>query len=93
MTDAPDEALLADLVREAVMLFSAQAVQFLLPVLLVAVLVGLVQTVFSIQESSLSFLPKLAALVAVMAIAGDATMAALADFLRSGLADMVGTLR
>jgi flagellar biosynthetic protein FliQ len=93
MTDAPDEALLADLVREAVMLFSTQAVQFLLPVLLVAVLVGLIQTVFSIQESSLSFLPKLAALVAVMAIAGDATMAALADFMRSGLADLVSTLR
>jgi flagellar biosynthetic protein FliQ len=90
--EAPDEALLADLAREAVLLFSTQAVQFLAPVLLVAVLVGLVQTVFSIQESSLSFLPKLAALVAVLAIAGDATMAALADFLRAGLADMVGAL-
>jgi len=63
---------------------------FLVPVLIVAVVVGLVQTILSVSESSLSFLPKLLTLVAVMAIAGESVMQGLADFLSSCLLDMVG---
>lgn len=93
MSSMPDDIMIGDLAREAVLLFAAQAAIFLLPVLAVAIIVGLVQTIFSIQESSLSFLPKLAALVAALAIAGEAMMLALADFLQTGLIDMVGAIR
>jgi flagellar biosynthetic protein FliQ len=93
MSAMPDDIMIGDLAREAVLLFASQAAIFLLPVLAVAIIVGLVQTIFSIQESSLSFLPKLAALVAALAIAGEAMMLALADFLQTGLIDMVGAIR
>jgi len=63
------------------------------PVLVVAVVVGLVQTVLSVQESSLSFLPKLLTLVAMMAIAGEGVMRALGDILTGGLLDMVAAIR
>ncbi|WP_439546335.1 flagellar biosynthetic protein FliQ [Sandarakinorhabdus sp.] len=89
----PDDVMLADLAREAVLLFAGSAALFLVPLLVVAVLVGLIQTIFSVQESSISFLPKLAALVLVIIIAGEATMLALADFLTHGLIDMVGAIR
>lgn len=94
MTGAmPDDVALAAITRAAVMLFAQSAAVFLVPVLVVAVVVGLVQTILSVQESSLSFLPKLLTLVAVMAIAGDGVMQALGDFLETGLIDMVGAIR
>lgn len=93
LTPQPDDVMLADLAREAVLLFAGTAALFLVPLLVVAVLVGLIQTIFSVQESSISFLPKLAALVLVIAIAGEATMLALADFLTHGLIDMVGAIQ
>ena len=91
--NAPDDVMLADLAREAVLLFAASAATFLVPLLVVAVVVGLVQTIFSVQESSISFLPKLAALVLVTAIAGESLMLGLADYLERGLTDMVGAIR
>ena len=91
--NAPDDVMLADLAREAVLLFAASAATFLVPLLVVAVVVGLVQTIFSVQESSISFLPKLAALVLVTGIAGESLMLGLADYLERGLTDMVGAIR
>ena len=64
-----------------------------MPILIVAVVVGLVQTILSVSETSLSFLPKLMALVAMMAIAGDSIMQALGDFMTNGLLDMVSAIR
>jgi flagellar biosynthesis protein FliQ len=93
LAPAPDDVMLADLAREAVLLFAGTAALFLLPLLVVAIVVGLIQTIFSVQESSISFLPKLAALVLVLAVAGEATMAGLADYLTTGLTDMVGAIR
>ena len=89
----PDDAMLATLARAGVMLFTQSTITFLVPVLAVAVVVGLIQTVLSVQESSLSFLPKLLTLVAVMAIAGEGIMRGLGDFLTGGLLDMVGAIR
>jgi flagellar biosynthetic protein FliQ len=91
--DMPDDRMLAALARAAVLLFTQSTATFLVPVLIVAVGVGLVQTVLSVQESSLSFLPKLLTLVAVMAIAGEGVMRGLGDFLTGGLLDMVGAIR
>lgn len=93
LAPAPDDVMLADLAREAVLLFAGSATLILLPLLVVAVVVGLVQTIFSVQESSISFLPKLAALVLVLALSGEAMLMNLAEFLELGLADMVGAIR
>lgn len=91
--DMPDDRMMAALTRDAVQLFATGAATFLVPVLVVAVVVGLVQTILSISEQSLSFLPKLLTLVAVMAVAGGGVMQALAGFLETGLIDMVGAIR
>ncbi len=89
----PDDRVLEELTRAAVLLFAQDAALFLVPILVVAVVVGLIQTIFSVQENSLSFLPKLLTLVAMMAIAGDAVMRGLEDFMTGGLIDMVGAIR
>lgn len=91
--DMPDDRVLAELTRAAVLLFAETTAIFLVPILIVAVVVGLVQTILSVSETSLSFLPKLLTLVAVLAIAGEGVMRGLADFLEGGLLDMVGAIR
>lgn len=91
--DMPDDRVLVDVTRAAVMLFAESTAVFLVPILVVAVVVGLVQTILSVSETSLSFLPKLLTLVAVMAIAGEGVMRGLADFMEGGLLDMVGAIR
>ncbi|GGE20831.1 hypothetical protein GCM10011529_29310 [Polymorphobacter glacialis] len=91
--DMPDDRMLVAITRAAVILFAESTAVFLVPILVVAVVVGLVQTILSVSETSLSFLPKLLTLVAVMAIAGDSVMRALGDFMESGLLDMVGAIR
>lgn len=91
--DMPDDRMLVEITRSAVLLFAQSTATFLVPILIVAVVVGLVQTILSVQETSLSFLPKLAVLVAVMAVAGDSVMQALGDFMTSGQLDMVGAIR
>ena len=93
MNDMPDDRVLEELTRAAVVLFAQDAALFLVPILIVAVAVGLVQTIFSVQENSLSFLPKLLTLIATMAVVGDAVMRGLGDFMTGGLIDMVGAIR
>ena len=91
--DMPDDRVLVEVTRAAVMLFAQTAATFLVPILVVAVVVGLVQTILSVSETSLSFLPKLLTLVAVMAVAGDSVMQALGDFMTGGLIDIVSAIR
>lgn len=91
--DMPDDRVLVELTRAAVVLFAQDAAVFLVPVLAVAVAVGLVQTIVSVNETSLSFLPKLLTLVGVMAVAGAGIFQGLGDFLTYGLIDMVGAIR
>ncbi len=91
--DMPDDRVLAELTRAAVLLFAQNAALFLVPILIVAVVVGLVQTILSVSESSLSFLPKLTTLIVVMGIAGDSVMRGLGDFLTGGLLDIIGAIR
>ena len=59
------------------------------PVLLTILVVGLVVSIFQaatqINEATLSFVPKLLAAVAVMAVAGPWMMTTLVDYLRSML--------
>lgn len=75
---------------EFVMTFGRQAMETLLtvaaPILLVALIVGLVvslfQAVTQINEATLSFLPKLVAIVMAMMIAGPWMMSMLTEYLQ-----------
>ena len=59
------------------------------PVLLVVLVVGLVVSIFQaatqINEATLSFVPKVVAAVAVLAIAGPWVLSSLVEFIRSTL--------
>jgi flagellar biosynthesis protein FliQ len=61
------------------------AAPMLLVVLAVGVLVSIFQAATQINEATLSFVPKLLAAVAVMAVAGPWMMNSLVDYLRSML--------
>ena len=57
----------------------------LVVILVVGVLVSIFQAATQINEATLSFVPKLLAAVAVMAVAGPWMMTTLVDYLRSML--------
>lgn len=57
------------------------AAPILLSVLVVGLLVGMFQTVTSIQEMTLSFIPKLIVLVLVLAIGGSWMLTVMMDFM------------
>ncbi|MDZ4145162.1 MAG: flagellar biosynthetic protein FliQ [Betaproteobacteria bacterium HGW-Betaproteobacteria-3] len=75
---------------EFVMTFGRQAMEILLtvaaPILLVALVVGLIvslfQAVTQINEATLSFLPKLVAIVVAMMVAGPWMMSMLTEYLQ-----------
>ncbi len=75
---------------EAVLAFGRQAMEMLItvaaPALLVALAVGLAvslfQAVTQINESTLSFLPKLLAVLAALAVSGPWMIAMLVDWIR-----------
>lgn len=75
---------------EAVLAFGRTAMEMLvavsMPVLLVALATGLVvsllQAVTQINEATLSFLPKLLAILAALAVAGPWMLSTLVDWLR-----------
>ncbi|MBX9611049.1 MAG: flagellar biosynthesis protein FliQ [Burkholderiales bacterium] len=75
---------------EFVMTFGRQAMEILLtvaaPILLVALVVGLIvslfQAVTQINEATLSFLPKLVAIVAAIMVAGPWMMSMLTEYLQ-----------
>lgn len=64
-----------------------QLLQISAPILLVVLVVGLVVSIFQaatqINESTLSFVPKIVACVAVLAILGPWMMTSLVDYLRT----------
>ena len=66
------------------------------PLLLVVLVVGLVVSVFQaatqINEATLSFVPKVVAAVAVLAIAGPWMLSTLVDYLRSVLLGIPGAV-
>lgn len=82
-------------VGEAVYLMRGGIVEILLlsaPVLLIAMIVGLVISIFqattSIQEQTLTFVPKIAAILIVLAILGGWMLTHLAEYTR-GLFEMI----
>ena len=65
--------------REAIWTVLSVAAPVLLTALSVGLIVGVIQAATSIQEMTLSFIPKLAALVAAMLIFGDWMLTTLSD--------------
>jgi flagellar biosynthesis protein FliQ len=58
----------------------------LIPVLIVGLVVGVVQAATSINEATLSFVPKLLVVAVVLALFGAAIMGTIADFTRETFA-------
>jgi len=77
---SPEQVL--TLAREALMLTLALAAPLLLASLAVGVLVGLFQAATQINEQTLSFIPKLLALTAVVVIAGPWMLQTLTEYTR-----------
>lgn len=76
----PDTAL--TLTRDAMWLALQLAAPLLMTSLMVGVLVGLFQAATQINEMTLSFIPKLLAMVAVALLAGSWMLQLLMDFTR-----------
>jgi flagellar biosynthetic protein FliQ len=86
----PEGAL--DLIRNALLVVAQVAGPALLAALTVGLLVGIVQTATQVNESSVSFVAKLLAVVAALAIAGPYAAHTVVDYARrniSSIAEMV----
>ncbi|MBI2750677.1 MAG: flagellar biosynthesis protein FliQ [Burkholderiales bacterium] len=68
--------------QEALTILLRVAAPVLFAVLVVGVLVSIFQAITQIQESTLSFLPKLIAAVLVLVIAGPWMLATLVDYVK-----------
>jgi flagellar biosynthetic protein FliQ len=72
--------LVLDMGRQALFITMLLAGPLLLAALVTGLLIGIVQAATQIQEMTLSFIPKLMALVAALSFAGAWMLGALVDF-------------
>ncbi|MGB0254042.1 MAG: flagellar biosynthesis protein FliQ [Litorivicinaceae bacterium] len=77
-----DTAMVVDLGRESLYVAVLIAAPMLGIALAVGLLIGIVQAATSINEMTLSFIPKLAALVIVLMVLGSWQISVLVDFTR-----------
>ena len=68
--------------QQALMLMLTVAAPILLAILIVGLLVSIFQAATQIHESTLSFVPKMVAAVAVMAVAGPWMLTTLVEYLQ-----------
>jgi flagellar biosynthetic protein FliQ len=68
--------------QQALWILALGSAPILLPALLVGVILGMVQAATSINEATLSFVPKLIVVAASLALFGSSIMMLLADFTR-----------
>lgn len=71
--------------QQGLMMLLTVSAPMLLAILIVGVLVSIFQAATQINEATLSFVPKLIAAVAVIAVAGPWMMGSLVDYLRNML--------
>lgn len=71
--------------QQGLMMLLTVSAPMLLVILIVGVLVSIFQAATQINEATLSFVPKLIAAVAVIAVAGPWMMTTLVDYLRNML--------
>ena len=77
-----DTALVIDLGREALWVAVLIAGPLLGIALIVGLIIGIIQAATSINEMTLSFIPKIAALVAVLVLLGSWQVSVIVDFTR-----------
>ena len=77
-----DTALVLDLGREALWVAVLIAGPLLGIALIVGLIIGIIQAATSINEMTLSFIPKIAALVAVLVLFGSWQVSVIVDFTR-----------
>ena len=75
-----DQGTVLDIGREALLVTATIAGPMLLVALVIGLLVGIVQAATSINEMTLSFIPKLGALVLVLYLFGSWQITVLTDF-------------
>ena len=71
-----------DVAQHALWVLALGSAPILIPALLVGVLLGMVQAATSINEQTLSFVPKLIVVAFCLAVFGDSIMMLLVDFTR-----------
>ena len=86
-----DDAQLLALADQALWMAALVAGPILVAALAVGLLVGIIQAATSVNEQTLTFVPKLAVVAIVIVLLGSAMMALLSDFLREIFAQ-VGAL-
>jgi len=77
-----DTAMVVDLGREALWVAVIIAGPLLGIALIVGLLIGIIQAATSINEMTLSFIPKIAALVLVLVVLGSWQISVIVDFTR-----------
>ena len=77
-----DTALVIELGREALWVAVLIAGPLLGIALIVGLIIGIIQAATSINEMTLSFIPKIAALVAVLVVLGSWQVSVIVDFTR-----------
>ncbi len=77
-----DEAVLIDLLVSAVVTIIKAAAPLLLVSLVVGLVISILQTVTSIQEQTLTFVPKLLAVFLVLILAGNWIMGLAVELMR-----------
>ena len=86
-----DTALVIELGREALWVAVLIAGPLLGIALIVGLIIGIIQAATSINEMTLSFIPKIAALVAVLVLLGSWQVSVIVDFTRK-LYELIPTL-
>ncbi|HPU63671.1 MAG TPA: flagellar biosynthesis protein FliQ [Mobilitalea sp.] len=77
-----NENMVIDIAREAIFTIFKVAAPILLVSLIVGLIVSILQTVTSIQEQTLTFVPKLIAILIVIIIFGNWMLTTIKDFMQ-----------
>tara|TARA_R110000772_G_scaffold31902_10_gene78431 strand:+ start:5492 stop:5767 length:276 start_codon:yes stop_codon:yes gene_type:complete len=80
MTDNAD--FFVGIAQQALWITALAAAPLLIPALLVGLLLGMVQAATSINEQTLSFVPKLVIVAAMLAVFGGSILMLIVDFTR-----------
>ena len=81
------------LAQQALWVLALASAPILLPALIAGLVLGMIQAATSINEQTLSFVPKLIVVAATLALAGGTIMMMLADFTREMFARIPDLLR
>jgi flagellar biosynthetic protein FliQ len=79
--------------QQALWVLALASAPILLPALVAGLILGMIQAATSINEQTLSFVPKLIVVAATLALAGGTIMMMLADFTREMFARIPDLLR